>query len=386
MQGKTFISLPIQPQPTSAYVHVPFCQQRCPYCNFTVVANRGDWMERYVDCVTDELSRLGSSRAMQTLFIGGGTPTLLPPNLMQRLFDSIHQWLPLDVDGGELTIEANPNDITDELCKLLRDNGVNRISVGGQSFNNSKLATLGRDHQGAGLRTVIQFASEWFDEVSVDLIFGAPGESIDSWMGDLDIVTALPVTHVSTYGLTYEKGARYWSQLQRGEIMAAAEDIELRMYLGAIERLTSAGFEHYEVSNFSLPGSACRHNETYWQGEPWYAFGPGAASFVDGVRRVNHRSTSTYLKRIEARESPVAEEDRLDWPTWTRERFVFGMRKLSGIEWDLLQVVGEPGTLMSIKEQISRHQDRGWLEWDGAKIRMTGQALPISDGLWKDYL
>jgi len=352
-----------------------------------VVADRADWMERYIDCLTNELRRLGSPRSMQTLFIGGGTPTLLPVRLMQRLFDAIHQWLPLDSSSqSELTIEANPKDISDELCGLLNQNGVNRISIGGQSFDNLKLATLGRDHQGDQLQQAIQVASQWFGEVSVDLIFGAPGESVDDWMEDLAVASQLPITHISTYGLTYEKGARYWSQLQRGEIKAATEDTELQMYLNAINSLKSVGFEHYEVSNFSLPGSACRHNETYWRGEPWYAFGPGAASFVDGIRRVNHRSTSTYLKRIESGESPVAEEEKLDWPTWTRERFVFGMRKLSGVDWELLKVVGEPETLIVIREQISRHEELGWLEWNGVKIRMTDQALPISDGLWKDYL
>jgi len=351
-----------------------------------VVADRADWMERYIDCVTTELRLLGSPHSMQTLFIGGGTPTLLPAHLMQRLFDEIHQWLPMTSSQSELTIEANPNDVSDELCRLLHKNGVNRISIGGQAFNNAKLATLGRDHQSDQLQQAIHVASQWFPEVSVDLIFGTPGESIEGWMEDLAVATSLPITHISTYGLTYEKGARYWSQLQRGEIIAATEETELQMYLNAIKSLKSVGFEHYEVSNFSLPGSACRHNETYWQGEPWYAFGPGAASFVDGIRRVNHRSTSTYLKRIESGESPIAEEEQLDWPTWTRERFVFGMRKLSGVDWEVLKVVGEPETLIFIREQISRHEELGWLEWNGAKIRMTNQALPISDGLWKDYL
>jgi oxygen-independent coproporphyrinogen III oxidase len=378
--------LPLQPKPTAAYLHVPFCHRRCPYCNFTVVADRQDWMERYLDAVMVELSLVNTARPMNTIFIGGGTPTLLPYDLLRRLLDSIAHWLPMDTPGGEWTIEANPNDVSDELCEMLRQSGVNRVSLGGQSFQDSKLSMLGRDHCGGQLQQAIRIASQWFDEVSVDLIFGVPGETIDDWLSDLACAVALPITHVSTYGLTYEKGARYWSRLQRGDIVAVSEEVELEMYMTAIEHLSEAGFEHYEVSNFSLPGSSCRHNETYWNGEPWYAFGPGAASFVTGVRRVNHRSTGTYLKRIEAGESPVAEEEALDWETWTRERFVFGMRKRKGVQWESLVNVGKGETIETIQSQINLHIQDGWLEWCDGCIRMTTKALPVSDGLWKDYL
>lgn len=343
-------------------------------------------MERYVNAVTVELSLLNTARPMNTIFIGGGTPTLLPHDLLQRFLDSIAHWLPIDTARGEWTIEANPNDVSDELCKLLRQSGVNRVSLGGQSFQDTKLIMLGRDHRGGQLQQAIRIASRWFDEVSVDLIFGVPGETIDHWRSDLDCAVELPITHVSTYGLTYEKGARYWSRLQRGDIVAVSEEVELEMYTTAIENLSQAGFEHYEVSNFSLPGSSCRHNETYWNGEPWYAFGPGAASFVDGVRRVNHRSTGTYLKRIESGESPIAEEDVLDWETWTRERFVFGMRKRKGVGWECLVNVGKCETIETIQRQIKLHVQDGWLEWCDGHIKMTTKALPVSDGLWKDYL
>ncbi len=343
-------------------------------------------MERFIEAVTVELGGLNSPRPMNSVFIGGGTPTLLPRELLHRLLDSISRWLPMATVDGEWSIEANPNDISDELCELLRKSGVNRISLGGQSFQDTKLSMLGRDHRGEQLQEAIRIASQWFDEVSVDLIFGVPGEKLDDWRSDLACAIELPITHLSTYGLTYEKGARYWSQVQRGDIMAVSEEVELEMYMTAIKHLCEAGFEHYEVSNFSLPGSSCRHNETYWNGEPWYAFGPGAASFIDGVRRVNHRSTGTYLKRIEGGESPIAEEEILDWDTWTRERFVFGMRKRNGVHWEALVDVGKRETIETIQRQIQMHVQDEWLEWSDGHIRMTSKALPVSDGLWKDYL
>jgi oxygen-independent coproporphyrinogen-3 oxidase len=378
--------LPAQPKPLAAYLHIPFCHRRCPYCNFTVVADRADWMKRFLEALDSELCSLESPQPMHTIFIGGGTPTSLPVPLLRRLLLSIRRWLPIDNLDGEWSIEANPNDINNELCELLSEYGINRISLGGQSFQNSKLSTLGRDHLGEQLRDAIRIASRWFREVSVDLIFGVPGETLKQWQADVAQAVELPITHVSAYGLTYEKGAQYWSQLQRGDIVAVTEDVELDMYMSAIELLTKAGLEHYEVSNFCLPGSSCRHNETYWNGEPWYAFGPGAASFIDGVRRVNHRSTGTYLKRMEAGHSPVAEEVELDWPTWTRERFVFGMRKRVGVEWATLASVGEFETVRKIKYKIEQHVGEEWLEWCNGRIRMTDRALPVSDGLWKDYL
>ena len=279
--------------PKAAYLHVPFCHTHCPYCNFTVIADRLDLVDRYVEAVTRELSALSHPRSVNTIFIGGGTPTMLPRDAMQRLLAAIQSWLPLANDG-EWSIEANPQDVTPELCKLLRDRGINRISLGGQSFNSAKLQMLGRDHTGDQLASAIDTASEWFDEVSVDLIFGVPGEDIQVWKSDLQMVTSRGLSHVSTYGLTYEKGARYWSQLQKGQIVAVAEETELEMYLYAIDTLTQHGMIHYEVSNFAKPGSECVHNQTYWQGNAWLGLGPGAAAYIDGTRTVNHRSTIKY--------------------------------------------------------------------------------------------
>ncbi len=370
--------------PKAAYVHVPFCHSRCPYCNFTVVANRLDWVDRYVDAVTREFTALGRPYPVKTIFIGGGTPTMLPPEPMVRLLEVIRQWLPL-ADVGEWSIEANPQDVTRDLCLLLRDQGINRISLGGQSFDSAKLKMLGRDHTGEQLSRSIDVASQWFSEVSVDLIFGVPGEDMQVWKSDLQTAKSHGVSHLSTYGLTYEKGAHYWAQLQKGQIVAVAEETELEMYLYAIETLAQYGMNHYEISNFAKPGSECLHNQTYWQGDSWLGFGPGAAAYVDGIRSVNHRSTLKYFQRIEAGQSPVAESQTLDWPTRTRERFIFGMRQLKGVDWRSLANAGEPTTVEAISLQIPKHIALGFLAWDDGYIRLTPTGLPISDSLWLDY-
>lgn len=370
--------------PKAAYIHVPFCHSRCPYCNFTVVANRLDLVDRYVAAVICELSTIGSPLTVNTIFIGGGTPSLLPREPMVRLLNAIRQWLPL-AEGGEWSIEANPQDIDRDLCRLLCEQGINRISLGGQSFDATKLKMLGRDHTGDQLATAIDIASEWFDEVSVDLIFGVPGEEMEVWKSDLQMATSRSVSHLSSYGLTYEKGAQYWSQLQKGQIIAVAEETELEMYLYAIELLKQHGMNQYEVSNFAKPGSECLHNQTYWQGDAWFGFGPGAAAYVDNTRTVNHRSTLKYLQRMESGKSPVAESQTLDWATRTRERFIFGMRQLKGVNWDSLASSGEPQSIETISKQIPMHIELGFLEWHEGNVRLTPQGLPISDSLWVEY-
>ena len=372
------------PIPKAAYIHVPFCHARCPYCSFTVIANRLDWVDRYVDAVALELTSLERPHPVNTIFIGGGTPTLLPREPMVRLLEAIQTWLPL-AEVGEWSIEANPQDVHNDLCSLLRENGINRISLGGQSFDNAKLKTLGRDHTGDQLANAIDIASKWFDRVSVDMIFGVPGEDMQIWKSDLRSVTSRSLNHVSAYGLTYEKGARYWSQLQKGELVAVAEETELEMYQYAIETLTNHGMNHYEVSNFAKPGCECLHNQTYWQGASWLGFGPGAAAFVDGVRTVNHRSTLKYLQRMETGQSPVAESQPLDWSTRTRERFIFGMRQLKGVNWNELEKSGEPQAMKAILQQLPRHIALGFLVWHEGFIRLTPLGLPISDSLWLDY-
>ncbi len=208
--------------PASAYIHIPFCHHRCGYCNFTLLANRSDLYDRFLDALEKELSGLLISRPVQTVFLGGGTPSILPPPQSIRLLAMLGRWLPITSRSNsdrdkvakyltEFSIEANPLDVTTDFCKRCKDHGIDRVSIGGQSFQPNKLQHLERDHSPADLRRAIETAKEHFNRVSVDLIFGAPGETLEDWCCDLDAVIAAEIDHVSTYGLTYEKGAKFWS-------------------------------------------------------------------------------------------------------------------------------------------------------------------------------
>ena len=371
--------------PQAAYVHVPFCRQRCGYCNFSLLANRGDLYTRFLNALEVELSALQMPRSVHTLFLGGGTPSLLPEIERDRLLSLLAYWLPMD-ETGEWSMEANPLDITEAFCQSVRDLGVNRISIGGQSFQSAKLRILERDHSPSQLRVAIEVALKHFSSVSLDLIFAAPGENLSEWELDLKLALQSGVQHLSTYGLTFEKGARFWGMRERSEIEAIPEDTELSMYQTAIETLTKHGFEHYEISNFAKPGHACRHNQHYWQGQSWWAFGPSAARYVGDTRSVNHRGTIEYMRRIEQLRSPVDELEVLSSEQKIRERFVFGMRQLSGVDWAMLRKEADPATARSIQSAIEQHLRAGWMASHGDHIRLTREGLFISDSLWSEYL
>lgn len=371
--------------PRAAYVHVPFCRHRCGYCNFTLIAGRNDLIASYLEAIERELSWLESAREVDTLFIGGGTPTHLDCEQLQQLCETLSRWFPLANDH-EFSVEANPLDVTQEKVELLASYGVNRVSLGVQSFDDAKLALLERDHRAADVESAFNAAQATMRSVSIDLIFGAPGETTKQWSLDLQQALALCPDHVSTYGLTFERGTSFWSKLRKDELSQVAEEDERDMYLAAIEQLTGANFEHYEVSNFARPGHRCRHNEVYWAGEPYFAVGPGAARYVDGQRETNHRSTTTYLNRVLSGKSPVAETETLDDEDSARERLVFGLRRLQGVERKAFALTTGFEVDQLVGESLKRFVKAKLLEDTGLRVRLTREGLLVSDSIWPAFL
>jgi oxygen-independent coproporphyrinogen-3 oxidase len=379
--------------PRAAYIHVPFCRHRCGYCNFTVLAGRDDLTGAYLEALERELSWLNSPREVETLFIGGGTPTHLSGERLDQLLKIVLHWFPLTATG-ELTVEANPVDMTTERAEILQQHGVTRLSLGVQSFDDGKLQVLERDHRRADIEHAFQLARSVVSSVSLDLIFGVPGESIQTWQNDLESALALRPDHLSTYGLTFERGTQFWSRLNKGQLQRADEELEGTMYERAIDLLTEAGFNHYEVSNFarvdhrsvSDADRRCRHNEVYWTGRTYYAAGPGAARFVDGRREVNHRSTTTYLKRVLAGQSPVAESEVLDAESAARERLVFGMRRLQGVEKS--RFASETGfSVETLCGNVMRQLiEQGAIIEEDNCLRLTRSGLLVSDAIWPKIL
>lgn len=350
-----------------------------------MLAGRDDLRGAYLGAIERELSWLESPREVETLFFGGGTPTHLSPEELRRLLGVAKEWFPLAA-GYELSVEANPADVDEAKVEVLAACGVTRVSLGVQSFHSGKLKLLERDHDAAQVIRAVALLRSRIQSVSVDLIFGTPGETLDQWRADLEQALELGPDHLSTYGLTFERGTAFWSRLNAGELGRAEEDLERQMYETAIDTLTAAGFEHYEVSNFARPGHRCRHNETYWSGRGYYAAGPGASRFVDGRRETNHRSTTTYLQRVLAGNSPVAESEELSPEDSARERLVFGLRRLEGI--DEAQFTAETGFSFDslARESLPALVEHDLLLRAGGRLRLTRAGLLVSDAIWPKFL
>lgn len=374
------------PTPAAAYVHTPFCRHRCGYCNFAVIAGRDDLAEAFLTSLENELRhQLGAPRPVETLFLGGGTPTHLPAEWIERLLRLLQDWLPLTA-GGEFSVEANPCDIDAEKLSLLERFGVNRLSLGVQSFRREKLQTLERDHDGAAAMAAVEQAASVIPNLSIDLIFAAPDETTTDWEADLATAYRLPIQHLSTYALTFEKGTAFWNRRRRGQLNAPAEDTELAMYDAARRHAAAADWDHYEISNFAAPGSRCRHNVHYWMGRGWYGFGPGAAAFVQGCRSVNHRSPRRYIDLCLSDRDPRHELETITPAAWACERLAFGIRMLDGV--DVATLVSDSGFDVTTwkADAIERFCDRGWLRRRDTHLQLTDDGLLWSDTIAADFL
>jgi oxygen-independent coproporphyrinogen-3 oxidase len=347
--GRLPSDLPIDPAvPFSAYLHVPFCRVRCGYCDFNTYTSgelRGAKQEDYASTLISEiaiaervLAEAGALRPMDTVFFGGGTPTLLPAGDLARMLDAAASAFGL-IDGAEVTVEANPDTVTPEVVRTLADAGVTRLSVGMQSAVPHVLAALDRTHRPENVQTAVAAAKDAGLAVSVDLIYGAPGESLGDWERSLDTALELESDHISAYALIVEDGTKLARQIRRGDVPTPDDDLQADMYELADSRLAAAGFEWYEVSNWARPSTdsgsphdnRSRHNLAYWRGSDWWGFGPGAHSHVAGLRWWNVKHPAAYAQRLAASESPAAGTERPDEEARMLERVLLLSRLGEGI-------------------------------------------------------
>jgi oxygen-independent coproporphyrinogen-3 oxidase len=331
------------------YLHVPFCRVRCGYCDFNTYTSdelRGARQDQYADTLLREvelargvLSDIGPLRPAETVFFGGGTPTLLPPGDLGRMLAGVRDAFGI-VDGAEVTVEANPDTVTDAVAAELAASGVTRLSVGMQSAVPHVLAALDRTHDPANVRTAVAAARRAGLDVSVDLIYGAPGESLDDWRTSVRTAVELEPDHVSAYALIIEDGTKLARQIRRGEVPAPDDDLQADMYEFVDDELTAAGFEWYEVSNWARSDDQrSRHNLAYWQGTDWWGFGPGAHSHVGGVRFWNVKHPAAYAQRLASGESPAAAREIPDVEARTLENVLLRTRIREGLP--VSEVLGE---------------------------------------------
>ena len=371
--------------PHSAYIHVPFCRHRCGYCDFSLVAGRDDLIDRYFQALARELSRVGQRLMLDTLYFGGGTPSHLGPDGIRQLFAILANAMVTNA-GAEVSLEANPLDVTIDFVAASRDCGVNRVSLGGQSLDAATLASLDRDHVPDDVRRAVDRLLSAACTVSVDLMIAAPGQSLAAVERDLEAVKSLGVQHVSVYCLTWEKGTNFDSLRQKGMLHRAEESLECDMFEATIDRLEAAGFEHYEVSNFARAGFRCRHNEAYWDCRPWEAFGPGAARFDGRTRITNHRSTQAWMTRVLAGEDFTGDCDAMTQEQAARERVVVGLRRRNGVDREAFEQ-SSGFSLDAIAGGAVRRWVAGGLAQDnGQRVQLTRKGLLVSDALWAAIL
>jgi oxygen-independent coproporphyrinogen-3 oxidase len=324
------------------YLHVPFCRVRCGYCDFntyTATELRGARQDMYADTLIREvelaegvLGGAGAMRPASTVFFGGGTPTLLPAGDLARMLAAVREAFGLQ-PGAEVTVEANPDTVTDAVAHELAAAGVTRMSIGMQSAVPRVLAALDRTHTPANVGTAVAAARGAGLDVSVDLIYGAPGETLGDWSASLDAALALEPDHVSAYALIIEEGTKLARQIARAEVPEPDGDVQADMYELADARLAAAGFDWYEVSNWSRgPEHRSRHNLNYWRGQDWWGFGPGAHSHVAGLRWWNVKHPAAYAQRLAGGESPAAARERPDEAARLLERVLLESRIREGLE------------------------------------------------------
>lgn len=341
------------------YVHIPFCKKRCLYCDFFSTTQLGR-QEAYVKALCKEIKERQNEAGepIRTIYIGGGTPSTLDITAIRRILDTIG----ID-DAEEITVELNPGDATEEYIRGLKDIGVNRLSMGVQSFQDELLQLIGRRHNAQQAIEAVQMAQETgFDNLSIDLIYALPGQTMEQWKADIEKALRLGIQHISTYGLMYEEGTALTKMRDRGEIQETDEETENAMYDYLCERLKEAGFVHYEVSNFALPGYEAKHNSSYWDGTPYVGVGAGAHSYIRNIRSWNPNDLEAYIRGIEEG-TLVRESETLTEKDLYNERIMLGLRTNKGIPLSDVNVRNghEMVTKMTVKDQLLRITEDGRL-------------------------
>ena len=317
------------------YVHIPFCKSRCLYCGFYSTTHR-EWQAKYVDAVIREHALRSDylrDEQIQTLYIGGGTPSQLSPDLLERLLN--HFFTLTNAESQpEVTVECNPDDITPALATLLYNIGVNRISMGVQTFSDERLRFLRRRHNASEARKAVEtLRNVGFRNISIDLMFGFPGETMTDWQSDISEACALGIEHISAYSLMYEEGTPLYRMLEHGEVEEIDEETSLRMYYYLIDRLSAAGYEHYEISNFAKPGFRSRHNSSYWNETHYLGLGAAAHSYNGVSRQWNIADIERYIASVEAG-SPDFEIEAIDELTRYNDLITTALRTADGLPID----------------------------------------------------
>lgn len=375
------------------YVHIPFCLSKCPYCDFNSYAvgrNPSPERERgirdYLDALEQEMESWRGRARGRTLFIGGGTPTLLDAEALAEVIRRAREWFSLPA-GAEVSVEANPGTVDEAKLAALRAAGVTRLSLGVQSFEAEALRWLGRAHTADEARQAIRWIrAAGCKNLNLDLIFGLPGQNLRPWQGTLHEALRWEPEHLALYGLTVEEGTPLAEWVAAGRVKLPTDDETAELYEYALDCLAGQGYEHYEISNWARPGYRCEHNQIYWRNEEYLGFGAGAYSYLEGERRGHVASPAEYVRRVRAGQSPVAERERRTRQEQMGETMMLGLRLCEGVSISRFQErFGDPPEA-AFPEALARLARQRLLTFDGQSWKLTRRGLLLANQVFLEFV
>jgi oxygen-independent coproporphyrinogen-3 oxidase len=368
------------------YLHIPFCHRRCTYCDFNTYADLDDRFFPYARALAQEIHAGGRGERVMSIFFGGGTPSILPLALLGDILAACRDAFAVGV-GAEITLEANPGTVDVKKLSGLLQTGFNRLSLGVQSARPSELALLGRSHTFEQARQAVAMArTAGYENISLDVIYGLPGQSLADWGVTLDATLALAPDHLSCYGLSVEEGTPLAAQIEAGLLPQPDPDTGAAMYELAEAWLDEAGFEHYEISNWAKPGCQCRHNLVYWRNEAYVGFGAGAHSYRDQKRWWNVLAPDEYIARVTAGESPVADMEQMGLDREMGETMMMGLRLSEGVATRVFQRRFQRTLMQVYGQELEELEAANLIEWDGQRVRLTARGRLLGNQVFVRFL
>ncbi|MEC1522913.1 radical SAM family heme chaperone HemW [Neobacillus niacini] len=373
----------------AAYLHIPFCEHICHYCDFNKVFLKGQPVDQYLEALEQEMIltlQKYPTDQLDTIFVGGGTPTSLNAKQLEKFCDSISRNLPMSKQL-EFTFEANPGDLSKEKLQILRNAGVNRLSLGVQTFNDELLKSIGRVHRAEDVyQTVENAKSIGFKNISIDLIFSLPTQTITDFKDSLIEAFSLDIQHYSAYSLIIEPKTVFYNLMQKGKLPTPGEDAEAEMYKLLMEQMEQYGFSQYEISNFSKPGYESKHNLTYWKNDFYYGFGAGAHSYVNGWRRSNAGPLKKYMEQIADGNLPIFQEHQTSKAEQIEEEMFLGLRKTDGVSISHFIEKFDMDPLQIFENEISDLIAKKWIEVKKDNIYLTKTGRLLGNEVFQSFL
>lgn len=365
---------------TGLYVHIPFCSSRCVYCGFYSTTGL-ELRDRYVEAVCKEMAMRFSANPISTIYLGGGTPSQLSIEQLKKIFDTAYIYNKVEKEA-EITMEMNPDDVTEELAAALQQLPVNRISMGAQTFDDERLRFLRRRHSSSQVHQAVKTLRQaGFKNISIDLMYGFPNQTLAEWQSDIDKALELNVEHISTYCLMYEEDTPLYRLLELGKVSEIDEELERQMYYKLIDRLEAAGYEHYEISNFARSGYRSRHNSSYWKGIPYIGIGAAAHSYDIQTRSWNIDNIRDYIAGIEQGKR-IFDAETLDEDTRYNDAVTVALRTCEGL--DLTRLT--PKQQQYCLRNAQRHLEAGLLKLNQQQLSLTKDGLFVSDLIMSDLM